>query len=272
MDFEVLYYIIDEFLKNSFHNEDKQVTMNDSEIIFTYLVSFQYFSGNYFKTLFFLKQNSLMSKILSSSRFSRRLNRLKTRIEEIMGLLFEISKNISEKEFCIDSFPLEICKLVRMKRSKLLQGKEYLGYNASKDEYYYGFKIHLLVSRTGGIVEFDFTPASEHDGVAFKIFNFDLPEASEVFADKAYNNYLQEELLKETANINFLPVRKSNSKKADNTVSSNYVRKGKRKIIESIIGNIQGLFPKKIHATNVNGLIMKIVGFILSYNFSAIFA
>jgi len=272
MCFDTLFYLIDEYLKNSFHKEDKQVTMSDSEIIFAYLVSFQYFSGNYFKTLFFLKQSKLMSKILSSSRFSRRLNRLKNKIEEITGLLFEIAKSKSDREFCIDSFPLEVCKLVRIKRCKLVHGKEYLGFNSSKDEYYYGFKIHLVVSRAGGIVEFGVTPASKHDGIAFKIFNFDLPKKSKVYGDKAFNNYLEEELLLDCANVDFLPVRKSNSKKPDNTVSSNYIRKSKRKIIESFIGNIQGLFPKKIHSTNIDGFLLKIVGFILSYNFFNIFA
>ena len=64
MNFETLYVIIDDFLKISEHKEDKQVQMNDSEIIFAYLISFQYFSGNYFKTLYFLKQTGILSNVL----------------------------------------------------------------------------------------------------------------------------------------------------------------------------------------------------------------
>lgn len=188
------------------------------------------------------------------------------------GLLYEICKRTSDKEYCVDSFPLQICHLVRMKRCKLLKGKEYLGYNASKDEYFYGFKVHIMASREKGIVEFSISAGSCHDGIAFKTFNFDLPKGSEVFADKIYNDYLEEELLKDCAGIKFAPIRKSNSLKEDNKPYVNYYRQYKRKIIESIISHIENSFPKKIHATNIHGFILKIVGFILCYNFSIIFS
>jgi hypothetical protein len=270
MDFDSLYYIIDEFLKNSFHKEDKQVTMNDSEIIFSYIVSCQYFSGNYFKTLYFLKESKLMSKVLSSSRFSRRLNRLKDKIYEILGFLYGILKEVSSKEFCIDSYPVPICRYIRMRRSRLIKGKEYIGFNAVKEEYYFGFKVHLVISREGGVVEFNISAASSHDLVGLKSLNLDLPKDSELFGDKAYTDSLQEELLKDCASIKLSPIRKANSKKSDNKPYVNYYRQCKRKIVETIISQIQGLFPKKIHATNIDGFILKLAGFILSYNFSII--
>ncbi|MFW6225111.1 MAG: IS982 family transposase [Bacteroidota bacterium] len=272
MDFDILYYTVDEFLKNMFRKQNKQAEMNDSEIIFVYILSFQYFSGNYAKTLNFVKQSRLITKVLSPSRFSRRLNRLTNEISEILGFLMEQCKDTEKKEFCIDSFPLAICHLVRMKRCKLLQGKEHLGFNASKEQYFYGFKVHIVASNELGITEFSITPASYHDGIGFKIFNFDLPEGSEVFGDKAYNNYLEEELMRDCAGVKFLPIRKSNSKMWDNLPFINYYRRLKRKVVESVIAKIQGSFPKKIHATNLNGFILKIVGFILSYNFSILFS
>lgn len=272
MDFDILYYTIDEILKNMFHKQDKQAEMNDSEIIFVYVLSFQYFSGNYAKTLDFSKQSKLITRIVSPSRFSRRLNRLNNEITEILGLLMEQCKDTEEKEFCIDSFPLPVCHFVRMKRCKLLQEKEYLGYNAAKEEYFYGFKVHLMASRQKGIVEFSISAGHCHDGIAFKSFNFDLPSGSEIFADKIYNDYLQEELLKDCANLKFSPIRKINSLKEDNQPYVNYYRQGKRKIIESVISKLENSFPKKIHATNVQGFLLKIVGFILSYNFSLIFS
>lgn len=270
MDFDILYYVIDEYLKNRFPKEDKQISMNDSEVIFTYIIAFYSFSGNYFKTLFFLKHSNLMKEVISSSRFSRRLNRIENKIQEIAGLLYEICKRTIDKQYCIDSFPLPVCHLTRMKRCKLLTGPEYLGYNASKDEYFYGFKVHIMASRDKGVVEVSISAGSCHDGIAFKTFNFDLPESSEVFADKIYNDYLQEELLKDCAGIKFAPIRKSNSKKSDNTYCSNRYRQVQRKIIESIISHIENSFPKKIHATNIHGFILKILGFILCYNFSIV--
>jgi hypothetical protein len=272
MFLETLYFIIDEYLKKSFHKEDKQVTMSDSEIIFVYIVAFKYHSGNYAKTLEYSRQSGLIKKVLSASRFSRRMNRLKDIIEQIQSFLSELIKKTSNNnEYCIDSFPLPICKNVRIKRCKLVQGKEYLGYNSSKDEYYYGFKVHLITAKNGDIVEFEYSPARYHDQIAFSLLNFDLPEGSKIFADKAYNNYLLEEIIKDATNTDFLPIRKSNSKKEDNQPFINYYRQTKRKIIESIISKLQGLFPKKIHATNIEGFLFKILGFILAHNFCIIF-
>jgi hypothetical protein len=272
MCIDTLYFVIDEYLKNSFHKEDKQVTMSDSEVIFVYIIAFKYHSGNYAKTLEYSKQSGLIKEVLSASRYSRRMNRLKDIIEQIQSFLAEIIKKTSNQEYCIDSFPLPVCKNVRIKRCKLAKGKEYLGYNSSKDEYYYGFKVHILTTRDEGIVEFEYSSASCHDQIAFALLNFDLPEGSEVFEDKAYNNYVQEDILKESSDINLLPIRKKNSKKQDNQPYINYYRQVKRKIIETIISKLQGLFPKKIHATNAKGFLFKILGFILAHNFCVIFS
>lgn len=264
MNFESLYFIIDEILRVSNQKQNVQVQMNDSEIIFAYLISFNYFSGNYFKTLYFLKQTGVLSNVLSKSRFSRRLNRLKDVLSEVLSFLYDIFKDASNKEFCIDSYPVPICKFIRMKRCKLIDGKEFIGFNAAKEEHFFGFKVNLVVSRKGGVTEFNILPASYHDLTGLKALTLDLPKNSKLFADKAYNDYLQEELLKDVE-IELLPIRKINSKKSDNKAYVNYYRQKKRKMVETAISQIQGLFPKTIHATNIDGFILKIVGFILCY-------
>lgn len=268
MCLDTLYYIIDEYLRNSFHKEDKQCEMGDSEIIFTYVISFHLFAGNYSKTLAFLGYTGLIRNILSRSRYSTRLNRLESKIEEIMGLLISIIQD--SREYCIDSFPVPVCKNIRIKRSKIVKGEEYRGKNASKREYFYGFKVHLILAREGGVVEFLFTPGSYHDQISFGLMSFDLPDGSKLYGDKAFNNYLVERLMKEGANINLLPIRKANSKKSDNKPYVNYYRENQRKIVETEIAEIQKLFPKKIHATNGHGFLMKLLGFILAYNFCTI--
>lgn len=268
MNFELIYYLIDEYLKKTFHKTDKQALMNDTEVIFAYIVSFQYFSGNYFKTLYFLKQSRLMNYVLSKSRFSRRINKLEDKTKEIFTFLSQIFKQTEEREFCVDTFPVSVCKMVRMKRCKIVKGKDYMGYNSSKKGYYYGFKVHLITSRKGGVIEFDMSSAHLSDLTSFELLNFDLPENSEIFADKIYSSYFQEDLLMESSAIKFSPIRKRNSKKLDNIYMLNHYKSRKRKVIENIISKIQGLFPKKIHSTNLHGFVFKVFGFILAYNFS----
>ncbi|MBD2756555.1 hypothetical protein IC230_26950 [Spirosoma sp. BT704] len=65
--------------------------------------------------------------------------------------------------------------------------------------------------------------------------SFDLPVASAVYADKVYNHYAQEALLAQAAGIAFQPIRRSNSRHADNTYCINWLRQQARHHIETDI-------------------------------------
>ena len=56
----------------------------------------------------------------------------------------------AELEYIIDSFPLKVCHILRISRCKLLKGKQWRGYNASKWEYFFGVKVDLIVT-IGGV-------------------------------------------------------------------------------------------------------------------------
>jgi IS5 family transposase len=60
----------------------------------------------------------------------------------------------------IDGFPVPVCHVTRAPRSRAYRGEATYGYCASKDEYYYGFKGHLLIDRFGRIVHFTLTAAN----------------------------------------------------------------------------------------------------------------
>ena len=149
-----------------------------------------------------------------------------------------------------------------------MQGQQYRGYCASKKEYYYGFKLHLVTASDGRIIEFEFTPGASADANGLNLLQFQLPAEAELFADKAYNNYKQERVLLEDGSIRLKPIRKSNSRQEDNTYLSNWLRKQQRKHIESDISSLQALFPKKIHAVTKQGFLLKALGFLLAHHFS----
>ena len=75
-------------------------------------------------------------------------------------------------EFAVDSCPLLACQPCRSWRCQLYQGKEYLGYCASKKLYFYGLKLHLIVSENGII------PAAKADITALKEMLIDLPKGA----------------------------------------------------------------------------------------------
>lgn len=271
------YYVIDEFLKNcGYHKETKPsasgvyAKLCDAEIIFVYFMSFSNYGGNYSKTMSSLYNAGFIKNKLSRGQFSKRIYALRMYIFQIYMLFGEIAKQ-SNKKFSLDTFPLAVCHNIRIKRCKLLKGEAYRGYNSSKREFFYGFKVHLITAADGTVTEFEFSPGALEDLASYNLLNFDLPGGAELNMDKAYNFYLQEDLLAETGQITPNVIRKSNSKKEDNTVPQNFIKQVERRHIETNISLIERLFPKKIHVTNVEGFYFKILGFILAYNMEAFF-
>lgn len=97
--------------------------------------------------------------MLSPSRFNRRLHRVKELFLTLFAFLGEHWKDLnSESVYIIDSFPIASCDNIRIKRSRRYQGEDYRGYIASKRRYFYGVRLHLVVTATGEPVECFLTP------------------------------------------------------------------------------------------------------------------
>ena len=166
----------------------------------------------------------------------------------------------------IDSFPVPVCHNIRIKNCKIYQEEVFRGYTASKKQYFYGLKVHLMVTAYGDVVEMFTTPGSIADATALKMYSFDLPQNSIIYADKAYNNYEIEDLLKELEAIYLVPVRKRNLKRQfDGAVR--YLQNLHRKAVETANSMITKLFPKKIHAVTAQGFELKTFLFVLAKSF-----
>lgn len=266
MQADKLYTLIDEILKGLNHKEDKRSLLSDSEIIFVYVSACYYFSGNYSKALSFLSFTKLIKYKLSKSRFSRRLNQLKSLILVIFNVISELAKAEADY-FQMDSFPVRVCHNIRIRNCKIIKGEIYRVKNSSKREYFFGFKVQLITSNKGYAVEVKFLPCSFHDTEAFDVMDFNLPQNSELYTDSGYTAYYMEDVLADEQKIKLMTMRKKNSKMHNNNLSNNYIKQTKRHNIETFISSIDRLFPKKIHAINSQGFLIKVFGFILSYNF-----
>ncbi len=119
----------------------------------------------------------------------------------------------------------------------------------------------------GEPVEIFFTPGHVSDAKGLRLFAFNLPEKSIVYGDKSYNNYEIEDLLRETGNIRLMPIRKKNLKRQYPPYVE-YLQKKARKTVETANSLITNMFPKSIHAVTSAGFELKILLFILAYNFS----
>jgi len=90
----VTFCLCDDLLKAIQHQEDRQCHMNDAEIMTTALVASLFFRGNHESARTMLKQHGYIPHMLSKSRFSRRLHRIKDVFIIFFNLLGKIWKTL----------------------------------------------------------------------------------------------------------------------------------------------------------------------------------
>jgi hypothetical protein len=233
----------------------------------TPLVAAAYFGGNLALARRFLVSHGYFTQDLSASRFCRRLHsihkELWRHLFRLLGELFVRSN--SQQNYVVDSVPIPACDNIRIRRCKLLSGEEHRGYIASKKRFFYGLRVHLLITGTGEPVEFVLAPGSASDVQVFKDFDLDLPEGSTLYADKAYNDYGFEDLLSQ-AGIHLQAQRKKNSLRPL-SLCREFIGKPVRQHIETAFSQVTLRFPKHIHAVTAQGFVLKIVCFLLAYSF-----
>ncbi len=126
----------------------------------------------------------------------------------------------------------------------------------------YSVRIHILVTEQGELVEFFLEPGVFSDTSALGLYNFDIPVNSFITDDKAYNQYLLEDVMCE-AGIEFLPLRKKNSLRPVPAYMI-YFQACVCKIVETTGGLIERLLPKSIHAVTAKGFEIKVALFVLA--------
>lgn len=269
-DFTIaIYCFLDDYLKISYPKEDAKQKMSNAEILTTAIIAARYFAGNYVKARWYMKQVQ-GSKVPDKSNFNRHLHRLSNVLTNIFFSLGQSIKKLNtESQYIIDSFPVAVCKNIRIKRCKLLKNKAYRGYNHSKREYFYGFKVQIITTADGIPTEFFIAAGSFHDATVFEAMNIDLPPGSELYADSAYTNYELEDYYKQLEQVYLLAERKSNSKRPD-CPAVKFIKKIMRKRIETSFSEILNYLPRKVHAVTPQGFILKIVLFICAYTFNRV--
>jgi len=91
----------------------------------------------------------------------------------------------------LDTRPIPICELTRIKRCKKINGKLYKGNNGNKE--WFGYKLGLIIDGFEQPISFNIMPASKHDINALKELRgdktvIDLLKGKILIADKAFNS------------------------------------------------------------------------------------
>ena len=176
--------------------------------------------------------------------------------------------------------PVAVCDNIRIRRCRIhpLEGgrgeheeeaserkESFRGHIASKRRYFYGLRVHSVVTGAGEPVEFSLAAGSEADVAVFKELNLDLPEGSVILADKAYTDYDYEDLLEEEVGLGLKAQRKKNSKRPL-LAWEEFLGKPIRRYVETVFSRLSSFFPKKIHAVTPRGFELKIVCFLLAFS------
>ena len=219
--------------------------MSDAEVMTTALVATLFFGANFQIARDFLQTHGYIPNMLSKSRFNRRLHRIKPMFITLFEILGESFVQLNkQKRYAVDTIPIVVCDNIRIRRSKIYTNETFRGYQSSKRRYFYGLKIHLLVTAQRQPVEFFLTPGSH------------------VYGDKAYNNYEIEDSIAEVG-VELKPIRKKNSKRQYPPWEA-YLVNYYRKSVEATASLIERLLPRSIHAVTPQGFELKVVLFVLA--------
>ncbi len=260
------FCLCDDLLKAMHHPEDRQCQMNDAAGMTTAFIASLFFRGNHESARAMLQQHGYISHMLSKSRFSRRLHRMKEMFIILFDLLGQTWKTLNtDSIYVIDSLPIAVCDNIRIRRSKIYTDEKFRGDKASKKRYFYGLKIHLMVTQDGQPVECFLTHGGFGDVDALKYDAYELPDGSIIYADKAYNDYEIEDLLTDVDHIELLPMRKKNSKRALPPEVC-FVQNDHRKMVETAGSLIEQLLPQSIHAVTSQGFELKVALFVIAYS------
>ena len=266
-----IYCVCAQVLEAMGFEDDPRSRVSEAEIMLVPLVSALYHASNHAKTRAFLKKAGFVKHPLGASRFCRRLHRVPQGAWEwVFSLLsrLAIEQNPSG-DYAIDSMPVLVCQNARIQRCRLFPVEDngaLRGKQASKKRYFYGFKVHLIVTRGGAPVEFFISEGSMHDLQGLRQMTLDLPAGSTLWGDKAYGSQNEQEFLQQVGDIRLIALKRSNSK-TPLPQCLVFLCQTIRQSVETAFGEITKCAPVHLHAVTPAGFLLKIQATILAYAF-----
>jgi len=257
------YVVIDDLLKIMNHTDDSRATISSAEILTVAIVAAKFFQNHHEQALCMLQQTGYLPK-LSVSRFNRRLHALQDVLLLIMSLLGEMMT--TGTVFVIDTMPVPVCKRVRAKRCRKVQGDDYLGYCASKREYYCGWQLHLVCDVAGVPINFELLPAKWDELTLVQALLSPLPEGSVVVADKGYISDQDQQLSYINGRVRLVPKQRRNM--AGNTVEDAALIAAHRSRIETVNSQLEKMGLQRLHARTNPGFALKVLASLLALTFT----
>ena len=134
--------IVGDILKVMRHRENSRVRVSESEVITTAFVALLYFGGHLNNAPHFMQMQGYVPQMLDKSRFCRRLNRLSDFLllfSKTLGALFKDLASVAT--YRLDSFPIAVCEIISISRSRILRGEVFRGKHVSMHRFLYGVRV-----------------------------------------------------------------------------------------------------------------------------------
>lgn len=200
---------------------------------------------------------ALFPHIPERSRFNRRRRQLQLAINDLRRVLLRLLDLARDRQAVIDSLPVPVMRFHLVPASPAADTwRSYgaaFGKVPSKKQTIFGYKLHLLVSLGGVILDFELAPANVNDltvGAELLAEQHDL----EALGDKAYISAAVAAELRTTARVTLVTVPRQNQRvQCSATFAALHTRW--RQIIETVNEQLSAhLHVEENHAKTFEGL------------------
>ena len=194
----------------------------------------------------FSQHPNLFPILPCQSRFNRRRRNLGTIINQIRQLLLADIEGASEQLCIIDSLPIPVMQFHLVPWSTnnwSCYGADY-GRVESKKQTIFGYKLHLLVTTSGVIVDFELAPASANDlWVGYELLCGH--QDKQVIGDKAYINTQIKDQLAQLNRIDLITIPRRNQKQQISRQTKRWINQ-----IRQIVETVNGQLSQQFHIQN----------------------
>ena len=217
----------------------------------------------------FSQHRHLFPILPSQSRFNRRRRNLGTIVNRIRQMLLSDIEGAEQKLCIIDSLPIPVIQFHLVPSSS----NDWSCYDAdygrveSTKQTIFGYKLHLLVTASGVIIDFELAPASETD---LSVGNELLcgHHNKQVIGDKAYISTDIKDQLAQLNNIELITIPRRNQKQQISRQTKRWINKI-RQIVETVNGQLSQQFHiQKNHAHTFWGLCTRLYAKLTAHTLS----
>ncbi len=203
----------------------------------------------------FSQHRNLFPILPCQTRFNRRRRNVGAIINRIRQIIFSDIEGASEKLCIIDSLPIPVIQFHLAPASSnnwSCYGANY-GRVESRKQTIFGYKLHLLVTASGVIVDFELASASATDlSVGYQLLS--RHQNKQVIGDKAYISTQVKDQLAQLNRIDLITLPRRNQKQLISRETKRWINEI-RQMVETVNGQLSEQFHiKKNHAHSFWGL------------------